>query len=313
MSSSEATQEIITIAFGADKYHEQAQAFARSFRLHNPGWSGLFTIATDRVGGYPKDLDWVHYVPTTPGIASEGFAAKLRFGELSTREHVLYVDSDSIWYGRVEPIFAALEGRAFAVTGRMLTEGYWYAPVPAMCARFGVPALPRFNGGLYYLERSRGGQAVIERSFKLFDRYDEIGWKRIGPNRNDEVCVSAAMAEQGLAAYEEDGTMSVNLLDAPQVVALDVFSGHADIRPTGPRDQRFFQIDQPKPAIVHFAAQSFSLPPYSREALKLKLHAEAGLPPVLARAVAYLMAQFPHDLRRLLPRRFRRSLRKSSS
>ena len=46
------------------------------------------------------------------------------------------------------------------MTGHTIATGLWFGNVDALCARFGVPALPKFNGGLYYIEPGPEATAV---------------------------------------------------------------------------------------------------------------------------------------------------------
>ena len=65
--------------------------------------------------------------------------------------------------------------------------------------------MPRFNGGIYYLEPGPTCTAVYEAARQLLPRYDELGFVRLRGSENDEVLMASALAIHGIAPLVEDG------------------------------------------------------------------------------------------------------------
>ncbi|HEX4132679.1 MAG TPA: hypothetical protein VHZ24_21780 [Pirellulales bacterium] len=124
----------------------------------------------------------------------------------------MFVDADCLCLGPLDSAFAQLAGHVVAVVGGAITKGESIGDVASICQRFEVPSLPKFNGGMYYLECRPAGTKVYEMARRLGTRYDKIGlvWLRNRPN--NELLIAIAMAVHGLSAVPDNGTMLGDLL-----------------------------------------------------------------------------------------------------
>ena len=59
-----------------------------------------------------------------------------------------------------------------SANGTTISTGLWWGDIDTLCARFGVKALPHFNGGIYYLEPGPQASAVFTRARELEQQYD---------------------------------------------------------------------------------------------------------------------------------------------
>src|SRR5262249_14873215 len=161
---------------GKPVYLAMAVALARSFRLRHKGSDIRFFLATDHDRrALPDDLAELDLIPLKPGEYGSGFAIKLHLDHIAPAERSLFIDADCLCVGSLEPAFDMFAGRAVSVIGRPITEGEWNGvDVAAVCRRFAVPAVARFNGGLYYLEPGEMCSRVYAAAREQLPNYDDI-------------------------------------------------------------------------------------------------------------------------------------------
>lgn len=230
-----------------------------------------------------------------PGALGRGFASKLFLDKYSPADQCLFIDADCLCTGPIGWVFERFAGHPVSVVGGQITEGEWFGDVRAVCESVGVKAIPKFNGGIYYLERGPRATAVYERARRLESRYDALGLVRLRGQANDELLMAIAMAQEGCRAIPDDGTILGGFLSYPDFVELDVLQGkcrlgrHSTGQGSEARDNR---PDWIEPAVVHFLGHHVTLWPYRAEALKLLLATGLRLPTPLARVIGSCYA-FP--------------------
>ena len=155
-------RSVLTIATGKPLFVQLAATLARSFRLWNAGNGIGFAIATDQPDALPADLDFVDVVPLAPGQYGSGFSPKLYLNEIAPADQTLFVDADCLCVRRPPRRRSRRSaGHAVTVIGRTIRDGEWFGDVAAISGQFGVGGLPRFNGGVYYLERGETSDRVF--------------------------------------------------------------------------------------------------------------------------------------------------------
>src|SRR5437899_582214 len=131
-----------------------AFALARSFKLWHRDGDIPFFLATDAApGSVPRDLADLDIIPLEPRQFGKGFSPKLHLDKIAPAEKSLFLDADCLCVGPLHSAFEAFRRRAVSVIGREISDGDWFGDVAAVCRSFGVKAMPRFNGGVYYIER----------------------------------------------------------------------------------------------------------------------------------------------------------------
>ena len=291
---------VFTIATGKPVYLTMAVALARSFRLWHRSSDIRFCLATDRERAeLPADLADLDLVRLETGQFGFGFTPKLSLDLIAPAEQSLFIDADSLCVGSLEPAFAALAGHAVSVIGREITDGGWSgADVAGVCRRFGIPALTRFNGGLYYLEPGAACTRVYETARELLPRYDEIGFERLRGACNEEPIMALAMALCGQQPIAETGAIMNTIHAAPGGLRIDVLRGRAVLRnpPGHPRHNAWYLLDELHPVIVHFCGWDPDRHPYRAEMAKLRLVCAQGWPRWLARLWVWLFRSLPARL-----------------
>lgn len=276
---------VFTIAVGKPVYLEMACALARSFRLWHRNCDIGFFLATDAVASaLPNDLRDLPLIPLTPGQYGRGFTPKLYLDKMAPADHSLFIDADCLCVGSLQPAFDAFAGRSVSVIGREISDGDWFGDVASICRRFGVSAMPRFNGGAYYLERGETSTLVYETARSLLPRYDEIGFTLLRQAPNDEVLVSLAMALHGQRPIPEQGNLMNSLFAGPCGIELDVFKGIALLKnyKGDPRRNPWYEQEEHRPLVVHFLGGDIVEYPYGQEVRRLDLVFGRGWPAWLA-------------------------------
>lgn len=287
---------VITIATTKPLYIEMALTLARSFQRWNEGSGIAFHLVTDLDFPLPADLTGVHVLRVPEGELGAGFSPKLHLDSLAPGAQTLFIDADCLCMGPLDPVFARFAGRAVAVVGTTISTGLWWGDVDALCARFGVKALPHFNGGIYYLEPGPEASAVFTRARELEQQYDGLGILRLRGRPNDEIIMAIAMAEAGLWPVPDDGTIMGVFNRYPKFEELSVFAGRCRMSnppASHPLHHKDLPLGEAAPVIPHFVNNYTDHWRYRAEAMKLRYTSEKGWPDLLASAAAGLTIELP--------------------
>lgn len=286
---------VITLALGRHFYLDLAINLARSFlRFHEPE-DIAFRIITDRDDPLPHDLRGCERIRVNPGQFGVGFGPKLHLDQLAPGGPTLFLDSDILLYAPLDPLLAALAGKTVATIGWEISTGEWFGDVAHLCARLEVPAIPKFNGGIYYLETGSAAAAVYETAREIAGRYDELGLIRLRGHPNDELVMAGAMARHRLHPLPDDGSWMADPMACPGPLKLNVLRGRRLLinpPPPSPRHQPWNPFHQQSPALVHFLGEHALNHPYRAEALRLFLAAK-GVPCSMADLIARLGILWP--------------------
>lgn len=286
---------VLTIAVGDALYLRLATNLARSFRYWHDDSTIRFTLATDHPEGIPRDLQDLNVINLQTGQYGEGFSPKLFLNELAPASQTLFVDADCLCTAPLDESFSKFSGRSVSVVGRPVSEGDWFGDVAAICDRFDIAEMPKFNGGVYYLEPGDECDVVYETAQSLKEEYDEIGFDRLRTHPNDEVLVSLAMALHDQEPVPEDGTIMNSTLACPGGMDIDVLRGTSRLyNPDDhPEHNDWYPLEEMNPALVHFLGHETSQHPYRREAIRLKKVMRDGWPVWAADAWAALRFSMP--------------------
>lgn len=306
------SRAVLTIATGKRLYLDMAIALARSFQWWHRGSDIEFCIATDSADALPPDLEGVRVLRFAPGELGVGFSMKLKLDRLAPADQTLFIDSDSLCLGPLDALFDRFQGSGVSVLGAHVSEGEWFGDIARQCAHFGVPALPRFNGGVYYLERGALGTSVYDKARELEAHYDELGLVRLRGSPNEELLMSISMALHGCRLLEDDGHFYGDFFAHPCLEELDLLRGRVRLRnppESHPAHRPGYPVRTIEPRIVHFLGDFTSKWPYRTEVRTLALVGR-GVPPALARTLVRLGYRAPakcgEALRDLLRPAYRR-------
>jgi hypothetical protein len=286
----------MTIATTKAVYWDMAVNLARSFRWWHRSSDVAFQIVTDLDLPLPDDLREVIVNRVPAGQLGIGFAPKLHLDRLAPAPRTLFIDADCLCVGSLEPVFDQLRGRPVAVLGGAVAQGEWFGDVGAICAKFGVPALPKFNGGIYYIERGERAQRVYDQARELEREYDELGLVRLRGRPNEEILIAIAMACQGLEAVPDGGAVMGDPQACPARLEVDVLKGRSLLEnppPPDPRHRDWYPFHRVQPLVVHFLGDYTSSWQYRAETMKLTLAMGWRVPAPAAQGLVWLAYALP--------------------
>ena len=287
-----AQRSILTIATAKTTYVRMALTLARSFLRWNADSDIAFFLVTDHKLRLPGDLDPVKIIQIEPGALGTGFSPKLHLDQLAQTDATLFIDADCLCFGELTSVFDRFRGRPVSVVGGSISNGEWFGNISRLCTYFGLPSLPKFNGGMYYLERGEKANAVYRRARELEKEYDTLGLVRLRQRPNDELLMSIAMALEGCSALPDDGTILGDPLACPRMGEIDVIRGIARLSNPPPGDECHsvsYPVRAIQPRILHFLGDYTSHSSYRAARGTLELAQVCGLP---AWIVSPLVATF---------------------
>ncbi|RUT07183.1 hypothetical protein DSM106972_024440 [Dulcicalothrix desertica PCC 7102] len=268
------SRAVLAIATGKPVYIQMAVNLARSFKWWHKDSSIKFFLATDQKNLLPNDLSDIEIIEVQSGQYGQGFSPKLHLDKLAPAQQTLFIDADCLCVGSLESVFNRFAGRAVSVVGTTISQGEWFGNVAAVCQRFGVPALPKFNGGIYYLEKGEESDRIYAKARELEPQYDEIGLVRLRNRPNDELLMAIAMALHNQTPILDDGSIMSDPQACQGGVFIDVLKGKSKlINPPAPnpKHQAWYPFTEVNPVVVHFLDYYTAIYPYTREELRLEL------------------------------------------
>ena len=287
---------VITLATGKAVYINMAVNLARSFKWWHKKSDIRFYIATDRGDLLPDDLRDVDIIEIKPGQYGDGFSPKLYLNRLAPAEKTLFVDADCLCIGSLESVFDRFAGHDVSVVGDFISNGEWFGDVQSICWQFGVAALPKFNGGVYYLEKGERSEQIYRTAQELEPRYDEIGLVRLRNKPNEELLMAIAMAVHKSSPIPDDGSIMSHPLGCQGKLSIDVLRGKSCLinpAPPDPQHQAWYPHHQVSPLLVHFLGHHTNQFPYLREETRLALAVGNSLPVWMADTWATITRSIP--------------------
>lgn len=277
---------VLTFAVGAKRYIDQAVNLARSVRLHNPGLP-VALVTDSRSEALAQEF--AHILPLQPDLGAP-LRQKLYSINYSPFDETLFIDSDCLVFGSLDGVFAKLEFADFNMAVAQLSHGTWHsADLSKWAERLGTATVPVGNAGCFFFRRSPDATNLFAAAREAMnaETYRQIGVH----NRRDgelmmEPAISVAMVQCGFAGVPLDYSIMVSpLTPRGKLCRFDVLSGRLEYAIA---DERV------EPAIYHFLAGAWMKHEYRREAAKLRLVFERGLPAWLVAAMAFVQWDVPH-------------------
>jgi len=301
-------KNVLTIALGKKLYVDMAVALARSFFLWNTGNGIDFYIVTDQPQLVPADLKTkLTLISVDKGSLPEGFSSKLFLDELAPEGQTIFIDSDCLIFSDLNRLFDTFRGRAVSVVGGYITEGEWYGDIGPLRKKFDLAAIPKFNGGIYYLEKGDMATAVYSTARELEKSYDDIGFKRFRGKTADEILMAVAMQLHQQKPIVDDGTIMSDPQAFPGEYHINVITGERVlINPPvpHPQHQAWHPFEKASPAVVHFLGHYSQHYPYRREVFRLSKH-DSGKLSWVAELEAKFKIEYPERIKNQLKAAFR--------
>lgn len=275
MSNNSQSRNVLTIATGKKLYVDMAVNLARSFIWWNKNSDISFFIVTDQPEYIPEDIrDLVKIINIGAGEFGYGFSSKLHLDKFAPAGQTLFIDSDCLVFGNIDIIFQKFEGKKVSAIGTYVSKGEWFGNIEKIITKFNIPHMPKFNGGIYYIENGKIASKVYETARELEKKYDNIGFVRLRNRPNDEVIMSVAMQIHQMDLIEEDASIMSDPQACPGKYRIDVIKGkiilenppHPD-----PKHQNWYPFQKISPLILHFLGHFTNHYPYKREVYRLEM------------------------------------------
>jgi hypothetical protein len=259
---------IITLAYGLPKYIEMAKSLARSLQIHSPQIPR--SIVTDCIDDAEILALFTTVIPLRREYGSN-VRQKLYLDMYSPYTNTLFIDSDCLVVRDLQFIFDSLEGISFSVPGEnYLTFGSKdpFVDVDRILNHFGITKLPKFNGGLYYIEKNEISTKMFDSARDILSKSSELGFLDFrGDGAADEPVVAVAMMLHNQNMFQDNGTMMRTPFGLKGPFDIDVLTGKS----TFLKENKVVS-----PAVLHFASEWCEHPAYVCETLKLKRLSEGN-------------------------------------
>ncbi len=247
---------VLTFAFGDKKYLRQAEALSFSLKRHMPAIKVALVTDLQPSRGVFDELVAVK------AERGKGFLQKLWIDKYSPFERTLFIDSDCLvgapFYEELDnlkryPFTPVCE--KYLVSGERDENG-WVRDVGAALELCGGELLPKFNGGVYYFDRSDAAKSVFRTSRQIAARAVDFGLDRSdGKEPGDEPVFALALTTLGLLPlYDDAGRLMRTPIGIKGEIAMDEAFGSFSF-------EKYGKIVTP--AICHFARNGI----YRREYL----------------------------------------------
>lgn len=258
-------KNILTIAVGKKLYIDMAISLAYSFLLWHKNQEIDFYLCTDQPELIPAYLlDKINIIKLKENELGTGFSSKLHLDKLAPAGQTLFIDSDCLVYGNLLPVFEKFKGHSVSVIGNYISQGEWFGDIKSVCEKYKVSHIPKFNGGVYYLENGEKAKSVYQLARILEAKYDEIGFTRLRNKPNDEVVMALAMQMSNCTPIAEDGSIMGEFVNFQSGFKGNVFKGEAILfnTPSHPKYQPNWELKEGRPLIVHFLGNHTLFFPY---------------------------------------------------
>jgi hypothetical protein len=219
-----ASRGIVTMAYGDSKYVDMAKSLARSLKLHYPEMPRA--IVTDSIDPEIPNL-FTSKIDHRPEYGTN-VRQKMFIDQYSPFDETLFIDSDSLVVRNLDHFWDAFKGLPFGACGMTTlragdTDRYGYLDVDFILNYFTLESLDRFNGGVYYFNKSRESAALFETARDLLNHHAELKFSDFrGDGPGDEVLYTVAMALHGVRPIDFGNAGMWTPLDVTGPVLVDI-------------------------------------------------------------------------------------------
>lgn len=243
----------LTMAFGPQRYIEQAEALAFSLRLHMP--QAPICLVTDA----PREVGLFDNVVIMDPVGVPGTVLKTRMYGYTPFHETLFIDSDCLVTRPFWDHIEKMKAWDFTpVCNSYLKAGdadLWLEDVGTALEKVGGEVFAKFNGGVYFYRQSDFAQEVFFRSLQILERATELGvldFDNAGPGEETLIGLALAQMHSG-PLYDDDFGLMRTPLNTTGAIVVDPVAGRSRIAKNG---------REMSPAILHFCGAYAHHPAY---------------------------------------------------
>lgn len=251
---------LITMAFGRQKYFDQAEYLAKSLKLHMPDYKVCLICDRDYESPY------FDQVVNMGKVETAGTVLKCRMYELSPFEETFFIDSDCIAVRDFSDQLEKIREWNFSpVCNTYFKDGdsdLWLEDVGQSLRAVKGDAFPKFNGGVYFFRKCEETETFFKTALEILDDYEAFGIKSFdiaGPG--EETIFGMAMAKLKMGPFYDDGGKLMRTpLNSKGPIKLSVLEGVCTFEKEG---------KIVSPAICHFCGEWADHPAYTLAKISL--------------------------------------------
>jgi hypothetical protein len=291
------TSEYSVLTFATNKlsYVKFALNCAQSVILHNKNVPVY--IVSNLAVTIPYQLKNVNIIPIDNELAKKGLELKLHIDRFLQTKHTLFIDSDCLCFGSLEPLFKAFEKNDLSVIGNVVPSEEWCGTDQAKTIKrkFNLDHLIRFNAGVIYLKQSSHNQQLYNDVRKIAEKYDELGFIRNNKWINEEGPISIVMMLNQQKPVADDGIYMTDLFTDFRPKKMNVLKGERRLKnPDSPSIRhRPWYPGQYSPLIIHYGGLNVNSYPYTAQKALLYFN-RFGLPSGLSTLITFIFIRIPY-------------------
>lgn len=235
---------VLTLAFGNRRFIRQAENLALSLRENMPNLP--IALVVDNPAYSHRAFDQI--IALDPSLGT-GVVQKLHLHQYSPFQETLFIDADSLCLKPFDEQLANIRKYEFSpIWSGFKFRGQsdpYLADLDHTLDLLKIDRLPKFNGGVYYFDKSAFAQRVFALAQEIHERQSELKIRNFdsgGPN--DETIFGLAIECAGREPYNAWGKFMKTPIRAIKPVKLDPKARVCEFV-----DKHGLQ----EPAILHFA------------------------------------------------------------
>jgi len=268
-----------------------------------------FILITDQVEYVPWNLrNKVILKEIRQGELGEGFSPKLQMDKFGCPGQNLFIDSDCLVYGNLEPVFDYFKGHDVSVVGYNRTEGKdigFCKDIATVMTNAGINYFPLLCGSVYYFEKGEPAAEIFAHARSLLKSYEKIGLVPLRGKENEEPLIAISMAKFNQQPVNDTGMIKADRMFYEYLKA-NVIKGKARLwNSKNIPVPEYSKLMQASPLIVHFNAGYAESFEYESEVIRLKKVLLENHSIVIANLFAFVISIFPGKTSTMLKNVFR--------
>lgn len=289
------TKSFFTVAAGK-KYLNFAFQLARSYRLWNMPGAYPFFIVSNKDFKLPKDLQWVEKKIVAPALLGASLEFKLNLNTLSPSNTAIFIDSDCLIYGNIQFFFDSFKCHSVNVIGLKITTGEWAdLNIENTLTEKNLKYLIRYNGGLYYIQKSLQSDEIFKAAKDLFQFKDKF--QKHSSGINEEPIMSIAMSTYNVEPIYDDGSVMGDLVHFTYESKFNILKTKPVLKnpAQGKALNKSWMLEGLyTPGIIHFGSGMYNKSPYLQDRVRLFLFCNLKASKFLSNLITNMGVSFPY-------------------
>jgi hypothetical protein len=228
---------------------------AMSFLLWNDPAKISFNIITDHPEYIPSFLqDKIKVTYKTSDELGNGFLSKLQIGDIIENPESIFIDSDCLVYGDLNPLFDEFKDHDVSVFGYNRFNGVdvgFCKDIKSTIQTMGISYFPLICGSVYFARNNEKSKRTFAFAKSIVKDYDTIGLVRLRDQENEEPLMAIAMASFNQVPVEDSGKLKADRMFY-EYLSSNVLKGKARLWSKTLPISEYSTLMSAEPLIVHY-------------------------------------------------------------